>query len=134
LLQIIRDWLIETSRHCDTTTSGILQEAIEAIELMEKVGDVLGQSCQKHGAIGRIHLHHASIVLADGTRHLWILQQDWRGNLEECHLMDEDLVIRVIVALHHINLLLYRLVDLLYLLRITPYRDGIFVDVLDAAG
>ena len=48
--------------------------------------------------------------------------------------MDENLIIRIVVTLHYIDFLLYRLVDFLYLLRITPYRNGIFVNILDAAG
>ena len=100
---------------------------------MEEVRDVLCQACQEHRAIGWVHLHHTSIMLADGARNLWVLQQDRSRNLEESHLMDEDLVVRVVIALHYVDFLLYRLVDFLNLLGIAPHRDGIFVDVLDAA-
>ena len=134
LLEIIRDWLIKTSCHSDTSASGILQEAVEAVELMEEVGDVLGESSQEHSAIGRIYLHHASIMLTNGARNLWIVQQDRGGNLEECHLMDKDLIIGIVITLHYIDFLLYRLVDFLYLLLIAPHGDSILVDVLDAAG
>ena len=101
---------------------------------MEQVGDVFCQSCKEHRAVSRIYLHHACIVLADGTRHLRIFQQDGCGNLEESHLVDKDLVIGVIVTLHHIDLFLYRLVDFLYLLLVTPHRNGVLVNVLDTAG
>jgi len=134
LLEIIGDRLVEASRHGDSTTSGVLQEAVEAVELVEEVGDVLGESCQEHGAISRVHLHHASIVLADGARYLWIVEQHWGGNLEERHLMDENLVVGVVITSHHVDFLLDCLVDFLYLLRSAPHGDGILVDVLDAAG
>ena len=103
-------------------------------ELLEKVSYVFGKSCQEHGAVSRIHLHHAGIMLADGTRNLWIFEQYRSGNLEESHFMDEDLVVGVVIALHHVNLLLYCLVDFLNLLFITPNRDGILVYILDTAG
>ena len=73
-------------------------------------------------------------MLADGARNLWIFEQYRSGNLEESHFMDEDLVVGVVIALHHVNLLLYCLVDFLNLLFITPNRDGILVYILDTAG
>ena len=45
--------------------------------------------------------------------------------------MDKDLIIRIIIALHHVDFLLYCLIDLFYLLRITPYRNRILMDILD---
>ncbi|CUQ63684.1 Uncharacterised protein [Segatella copri] len=73
-------------------------------------------------------------MLADGARNLWIFKQYRSGNLEESYFMDEDLVVSVVIALHHVNLLLYCLVDFLNLLFITPNRDGILVYILDTAG
>ena len=100
---------------------------------MEKISDILRKTRQEHSTVGRIHLHHTCIVLADSTRNLRILQEDRSRNLVEGYLVDENLIICIIITLHHINFLLYCLVDFLNLLSITPYRDGIFVDVLDTA-
>ena len=107
LFEIIGYRLIITSCYCNTTTTRILQEAIKTIQLMEQISNILCQSSQKHRAIGRIYLHHTSIMLTDGTRHLWVFKQDRCRYFEKCHLMDKDLIIRIIIALHHVDFLLY---------------------------
>lgn len=50
----------------------------------------------------------------------------------ESHLVKEQFGIGIIIGLHHINFLFYLLGNLLYLLFIAPYGDGVFMNIFDA--
>ena len=115
----------------DAARAYVLQHAVEGIELGAQGDDLVRHARLLHHGIYSVGLHDTGAVAADGLRDERIAQQLGSGDLEQCHLLHEYLIVEEVVGLHHVDLFLYLLGHLDDGVLVAPCGDGVSVYALD---